>query len=80
MYNNPLIVEKMIDQKLNDLRTEGMRSQMLAQADLPHRPTFHLPDLQRLWCRMRTLMARFILRRMQQPVIGKAISEAGCGN
>ena len=32
MINNPYIIEKLIDDKLTNLRAEGMRSQMLAEA------------------------------------------------
>ncbi len=43
MNNNPLIVERMIDEKLSALRAEGMRSQMLAHAGLQDRKKLHLP-------------------------------------
>jgi hypothetical protein len=78
--NNPNIVERLIDQKLADLRAEGMRSQMLAQAGLQHHKTFVFPDLSRFFCQLRALLARFSLRRIERSGARTAAGELGCGN
>ncbi len=68
MFNNPYLFEQMIDEKLADLRAEGMRSQMLAQAGLqnPKRP--HFPDLQRFFRLILASVTRHSLRRVEQPI------------
>ncbi len=67
MFNHPYLIEQMMDEKLADLRAEGMRSQMLAQAGLQNPNKIRFPVLQRLFHQMLASLTRHSLRGIEQP-------------
>jgi hypothetical protein len=73
MNNNPLIVDRLIDEKLAALRAEGMRSQMLGQAGPKHHKRLFIPDLVRFFHVLFVRVTHPRVRRMEGPGIRKAL-------
>ncbi len=78
MMHNPNIVEQMVNQRLAELRAEGMRSQELARAGLNGQKKMDFSGIVRLFCRMAALGSSINPRRFAHPHIRKTMPQNDC--
>lgn len=77
MYN-PIIVEQIANQRLAELRAEGMRSQELARAGLYVQKKIDFSGVARFFRRMAAFGSNINPRRFAHPRIRKTIPQNDC--
>jgi hypothetical protein len=67
MNHSPYLVDRMVDEKLNSLRAEGMRSQALSRAGVQNHKPLLFPGLRRFFDRTWEWMTGLEPRKVEKP-------------
>ena len=78
MMHNPNIVEQIANNRLAELRAEGMRSQMLAQAGLTGHRKLDFSGFTRFFHQIAAFVAGFGLKRIAHPRTHKTLTQNDC--
>jgi hypothetical protein len=81
MNHNPYFYERLANDRLSELRAEGLRSQSLAQAGLNSSRQFHFSDLRPLFHRLKQRLAHGSAPLLAESgaLSRPAAGEANCG-
>lgn len=79
MINNTYDIERLINNRLAELRAEGMRSQMIARASLPGRKPLVFSVFRQFVQQTASFLTRLNVRWVEQPKIRETLAHEDCG-